>query len=234
VQCICAECALHGEHRGHDVLNVRQAARGLKDRAEDLAGSVRARMDALSGEAQRAKEAKREFSEIVLQAKRDLRGTFERLRLVLAEEEKALSEEVERCATEIEVELGGSEEHPSEVHAREAHSMLQSFHREGDAIQALNWYGKAKEALANLPSASPANEAVTFGELKDTLQRGFDARVTNLAAFGQRIADLQAVQLAQDVHGNTIGNLLSTSPHLHTQPCDSEATQTPLGSSRRP
>merc|ERR1712217_524139 len=66
-ECICAECVLNGSHRGHDVLNVREAMRGLPERVVALASSVRERAEEFAKLAERAGEGRRDITEIIAQ-----------------------------------------------------------------------------------------------------------------------------------------------------------------------
>merc|ERR1712137_697448 len=86
-ECVCAECVLNGSHKGHDVLNVREATRGLPERVASLASSVRARAVDLGQVAERAATGRREIAEIATQQKQDLRTEFEQLAVVLRQEE---------------------------------------------------------------------------------------------------------------------------------------------------
>merc|ERR1719240_2554665 len=48
-ECICAECVVHGEHKGHDVLNVKRAYKNLCGKVDTLSNAARQRIDDLAG-----------------------------------------------------------------------------------------------------------------------------------------------------------------------------------------
>lgn len=197
-ECICAECALHGEHRQHDVLNLREACRRLPEKAAELLASARLRAEELTGIGERVKLDRRSLSEIVAQSKKQLRSLFEQVRLGLLAEERALLQEVQQCAAEV-TDILQAEELVPETHIHAAHAALQKHHSAGDAVMALNAYVSLKKHLSVPPPAFDAGLGVA--DLKQQLQRGFDSRVAGLTRFAENIEQLPKAELqgAHDV-----------------------------------
>merc|ERR1712217_412961 len=86
-ECICAECVLNGSHKGHDVLNVREATRGLPERIAALSSSVRSRAEEFASIAEQAGHGRREIAEVVTRGRKEIQNEFEQLAAVLRQEE---------------------------------------------------------------------------------------------------------------------------------------------------
>jgi len=164
-ECICAECALHGGHRSHDVLNLRDAAKQLPERAADLMSAARLRAAELTGVVDGVSKEARNVAGIVGNRRRELSNQFEQVRSGLAAEEKALMSEVQRCSREV-AEILHLGDFSQESIVRESHSELQRHHGLGDAISALNALVKLNRTLAVAPP--PRSDGIVVHELKAT------------------------------------------------------------------
>lgn len=190
--CVCAECVLNGIHKGHDVLNVREATRGLPERIASLASSVRTRAEEFAGIAEQADHGRREIADIVTRGRQEIQREFEQLAAVLRQEEDALLDEVDRCSADVSEILGVKDE----AHVREAQTMLQRSHQAGDATQALDWYAKLKKAVAApLPQCPSVGGEDPVAPLKAQLRRGFDGRLAGIAEVAKRIAELNQFEV---------------------------------------
>jgi hypothetical protein len=186
-ECICAECALHGKHRGHDVINVRDAAKQLPERASELNSLACIRAKELSGVLDDVLREKSDIATKCTTSRKELRCGFEKIRAGLESEEKALMGEVQRCIVEI-AEILKPEEHQAESKLQEARAVLSRHHSAGDAISSLNAFVKLNEVLAIPPA--PAHSGISFDNLKEQLQRGFKARLASLASVAAHIDSL--------------------------------------------
>lgn len=195
-ECICAECALHGAHRNHDVLNLREAAKQLPERATDLLATARLRAEELTGVAEGVKSQRRNIADIVSRSRRELASQFEQVRAGLAAEERALVMEVQRCSSEV-AEIMQAGDHSEELQVREAQAALRRHDAVGDSIASLNALVKLNAALATPPAARDGG--VGAAELKMQLQRGFDSRLSSIATLAAQVEDLSknAVLLEQ-------------------------------------
>eukprot|EP00929_Paragymnodinium_shiwhaense_P111335 TRINITY_DN7924_c0_g1_i1.p1 TRINITY_DN7924_c0_g1~~TRINITY_DN7924_c0_g1_i1.p1 ORF type:complete len:584 (-),score=108.99 TRINITY_DN7924_c0_g1_i1:247-1998(-) len=192
--CICAECALHGVHRGHDVLNVREAVKQLPEKISDLTSAAQARSEELLSIAEHAKDGSREIASICSGGRRELRSAIEKLRVALREEEQALLVEVDRCSADVTGILS-IEDHPSEARVRDSHASLTKYHQAADAAMALNWFSKAKKAQAEPPPSRPDLGSELHTQLRGQLQRGFEARLQGVQAVSSQLTDLTQLRL---------------------------------------
>lgn len=184
--CICAECVINGEHRGHDVLNVREAARRLPDRAAELAASARLRAEEVSAVAGKLREGRRELAAVTERGRKDLHAATERLALALRGEEEAMLNEVDRCASDLWEMLQTDQEALLGEALREL-----AVHREaGDTANALIWFARLRKAVAAPLGSQPDSDRLAT-QLRGQLQRGFDGRLAGLAALATCLAEIR-------------------------------------------
>jgi hypothetical protein len=195
--CICAECALHGDHRGHDVLNVRDAAAQLPGKVAELLATTQSKSEELAGILENVQEAQKDVTNITSRGRRDLRSALSRLQVALQEEEAALLAEVDRCSADV-AEILVVSDHPSEAVARECHGNLQRHHRLGKStnpVQALNAFAKAKKAAQESAPSRPEAGRELSSQLRGQLQCGFEARLAGIKAVSSEVASLGPVYL---------------------------------------
>jgi len=188
-ECICAECALHGEHRNHDVLNLREATKQLPNRAAELLGTARVRAEEIGGVVEGLKGERHNLTSVVAQSRRELGSQFDAVKAGLAAEEQALMVEVQRCCSEVGEILQPADQ-AAEVLMREAQSQLRRHHGSGDAIHSLNAFVKLSDALAVPPLCKDAG--IGIEELKAQLQRGFESRLSSIASLAAQIDKLKS------------------------------------------
>lgn len=212
----CAECVLHGPHRGHSVLNIRESAARLQDKVSAMAGQLQTQIDEISAEAQRIQRDRRDLAEAAAKGRSDLRAAFAQLRAALAEKEKALLVEVDQCAQEVEGILKTRAE--DEGNFQEAIEGVQRAGRGGDAVESLNWYARLRQLIAEVPSPPPSSEAESvFLELKEQLQRGFDVRLKSGAAVHGRIARITSAPSMEETLGSQRDSRPPTPPRRPSQ-----------------
>lgn len=196
--CICAECVLNGDHRGHEVLNVREAVRQLPDRVEELAAAARLRAEEIAGAAQRVREGRRELAAVAERGQKELRAAGAQLAQALQREEDALVAEVDRCDADVAEVLRID----AELHIGEALEELRRHREAGDAALALTWYARLKKAVDAPPAEQPDADRVA-AQLRGQLQRGFEGRLAGLAGLTACLSELRMPQLLPPPGGLT-------------------------------
>lgn len=192
-ECICAECALHGDHRSHEVLNLRDAVASLPERAHELLALTRVRAEELNASVEHVKKERRELANLVNQGKQELRRTVQLAQTALRDEERAMLMDVDQCTSEVS-ELLGLNEVSTGAQVPETYAELHKQHRLGDAIQALNGYVKLKVGLEGPPPFSDDSQT-RIEELKIQLQQGFDIRIANIAGIAAHVADVRMASM---------------------------------------
>lgn len=190
-ECVCAECVIHGEHKGHEVLTVREAVRRLPEKVRELATAARLRAEEIAGIAQRANDGRRDLATVAEAGRKDLRDAMEKLGAALKQEEDALLAEVDRCAADVSEVLRIEPEHRTSRALEE----LQKHREAGDAAQALVWYARLKKAVETPVPQRPDAERVA-SQLRGQLQRGFESRLAGLAGISTCVLELQKPQLS--------------------------------------
>lgn len=192
-ECICAECVIHGEHKGHEVLNVREAVRRLPEKVGELATTTRVRAEDIAGVARCANEGRRDLATVAERGRKDLRAAIEQLGLALMQEEKVLLTEVDRCAADVNEVLHLE----PEVRICQALDELYKHKEAGDAALALKWYAQLKKVV-EAPEEQRLDTDRMSSQLRGQLQRGFESRLAGLAGLSSCVSELQL--LASPVH----------------------------------
>lgn len=207
--CICAECVLRGEHQGHSVQCVREAARQLPLKVQGLVSDVRVRGEALKGLAARTRERRHDLAEAVSAGQEDLREALRRVSAALQEEERLLLQQVERCSSDVSGYFGAD----NEAHIAEAHAMLSKFHQSGDVVQALNWYAKLHQALRSPPGGAAHGGSELVKQLKSQVCRGFESRLAMVQEVMSRVDALKPpclLDLSKEASGPAGGSIRRT------------------------
>merc|ERR1712107_724513 len=79
-ECLCAECALHGDHQGHEVENIRSAVHHVPEKAQELISAVRSRLEELNGLEGQLQAAKQEVMDVTQRGKLKISDSFALLR----------------------------------------------------------------------------------------------------------------------------------------------------------
>mmetsp|Transcript_89666 Transcript_89666/g.159272 ORF Transcript_89666/g.159272 Transcript_89666/m.159272 type:complete len:578 (+) Transcript_89666:87-1820(+) len=189
--CICAECVLHGEHQGHQVQCLREALQQLPEKVQSLSPLVRTRVEGLQTVASQARERRQEVQQAVSRGQEELAQVLKELRAALQQEEARILLDADASCKDIAALLDAEEE----ASITEAHMTFSQAYKSGDAVQALNCYGKLKQVLLRPPSGAPAERGSSKAQLKSQLSRGFETRRSSLAEVSQRIAALRTPSL---------------------------------------
>lgn len=195
-ECICAECAVHGEHRGHDVLNVRHAYKNMASRITDALSKAQARTQDQQKVLQVANAQQREVEMVIQQGREAIQDAFDRMRTVLGQKEVQLlrdAEEIERRACEqLQGRTLTAEGHVCTL--QESQSALSSLDTRGDEVRVLNSYAKIRSKVMNILGPM---DGIDHGidtkveDLKSKVQNSLDMQVASVASLSGRIADIR-------------------------------------------
>lgn len=104
-ECICAECAIHGLHKGHEVMRVKTAFPIIKGKVEDMLLLLSNKQDELQILEEKIDARKKETIEQSYTAKQQIKHAFEDLRARLDKKERELSQQADRFLEENIKEL---------------------------------------------------------------------------------------------------------------------------------
>mmetsp|Transcript_51412 Transcript_51412/g.95083 ORF Transcript_51412/g.95083 Transcript_51412/m.95083 type:complete len:524 (+) Transcript_51412:35-1606(+) len=184
--CICAECALHGDHRGHEVLNIRAAMAQLPERKRRLQGQLTERSAQVQAILEESHAGRRHLAELSTRVRQGLRDHCAKLRGSLRHD--SILACLEEAATEVVQRLEHRDDTAASIRA--AHAQLLAHHRSGDAVQALTSYAKLRNILATAPPSQIETFTAAALEDKALLQQRIEERVAGIEALAQRIHEL--------------------------------------------
>mmetsp|Transcript_75398 Transcript_75398/g.140650 ORF Transcript_75398/g.140650 Transcript_75398/m.140650 type:complete len:446 (+) Transcript_75398:114-1451(+) len=151
-ECICAECAVHGTHTGHDVLNVNKAHQQLTGKISEVMSTSQARLDEIAGDAQTLERLRQEISITMTHGRRKVQEVLEHLNAILARKEGevlAASQSWEKRTDEVLEKVTA----PARERAQELQEVQGLFRQcssevggnELEGIKSLNVYATARE-----------------------------------------------------------------------------------------
>lgn len=195
-KCICAECALHGLHKGHEVLSVKKAYPLLQSKVASLNVELRERVTELNGVAQSWERKQREMLNTQEQMKLKLQEHFGEIRKTLQVKEhemKRLMGEglrdglnfAENKMNEIREQIQQLKDAQGQMQHNTSHSTASMQ----NAIDALNWYADARLSLnqllvAELPfpteTSKPNEWLLKYGETAVSKVRDLHLKVQQL------------------------------------------------------
>lgn len=186
--CICAECALRGEHTGHDILLLREAVAALPERAAELAGAARTAARRQSAVAQSARGARRNIATVTNMAKQALQRSLAKLLNAIDQEEAVLMSEADGCSKDVAEVLGAD----VEASLSEAIEGLSTWRSASSPAQALQCYAKLKKVMEK-PSqkSSDAGRELAL-QLRGQLRAGFEGRLSGIEEVQLRVDSLPA------------------------------------------
>mmetsp|Transcript_118984 Transcript_118984/g.210328 ORF Transcript_118984/g.210328 Transcript_118984/m.210328 type:complete len:558 (+) Transcript_118984:59-1732(+) len=195
-ECICAECAVHGAHRGHDVLNVRHAHKQLSAEIVNVLNASQVRQEEHSREMQRATAARSEVDLVIAKGKRAIQEMFEKMRASLSRKEAELlqaSDQVERLATAALARRTAA----AEGHVRalqQAQAVLRRLDNRGDEVKVLNTYASARGKVVRVLSPLEGLDGDVEQELEDLkmkVQQSLELQVSEVATLGNHVSEIR-------------------------------------------
>jgi len=186
-ECICSECCVHGEHRGHEVLKVQAAYTTLRPRIGDVIASLKHRVDGRHGHRQSTSRQRQDLSLVIDSERRRLREGFEQLREQINRKEAQLLGATDHCEQRAHASLQGLLA-PTLDSTRVLREVLVAIGRAAeytDEVKALNAYAagrkEASEVLGHTATLKSVQHEVD--ELKDRLRYALESQVGDLAAL---------------------------------------------------
>lgn len=95
-ECICAECAIHGKHKGHDVMQIKKAYPIIKDKIEEMFLHVTGKIDEIELRNEKLENQKKEIINQGNSAKQQVLVSFEDLRARIDRKEREIISQIER------------------------------------------------------------------------------------------------------------------------------------------
>ncbi len=92
---ICAECVIHGTHKGHDVQTLKKAYPLICSKLEDLKGSVHSKIEELISSQQKLDNGKKEIESQVGSIKKRISDTVKELKENIDRKEQELMREAD-------------------------------------------------------------------------------------------------------------------------------------------
>lgn len=198
-ECICAECALHGAHKGHDVVSVRKAYQDpeLRRRMQEALQRAQGIMEERERANEIANSERAEVEAVISQGKREIQDAFEKMRQSLSKKEAQLllaADQTERRAnSKLRAKTKAAEEHVRTL--QEAQAALRKLDARGEEVKVLNAYAIIR---AKVLSVLRPMEGLDVGveqdleELKAEVQADLDQQVRAVAALSSRVADIRS------------------------------------------
>ncbi|CAE7799214.1 MID2 [Symbiodinium sp. CCMP2592] len=188
--CVCAECCLHGKHRGHSVQCVLKAVCMLPDRAEELLSATRIESKRLTSMVKHLREKRLEAAKLVQRGMEDLQTSLREVAVAAQKEESKLMQEADARASEA---VGLQRQEEQEGSLAEAYRHLSEFFQVGDAVPALTWYARLQKELR---SPDPAVGGAALQQVR-LQQSSFSRTCCRLKEVTNRVASVKAPQAAE-------------------------------------
>lgn len=200
-ECICAECAVHGEHKGHDVLNVRHAYKNMNGRIADALSKAQARTSEQQKALQLANSQRQEVEIVIEKGKQAIQEAFEKMRTSLSQKEAQLlrdAEATERAASE-QLQSKRLMAEGLVRSLQEAQAALKKLDTRGDEVRALNTYAKIRAKVLTVLGPMDGldnNIEHELEDLKSQVQHVLDMQVAEVATLSSHVADIRRADAA--------------------------------------
>ncbi|CAG9313050.1 unnamed protein product [Blepharisma stoltei] len=148
-ECICSECAIHGLHKGHEVMRVKTAFPIIKGKVEDMLLLLSNKQDELQNLEEKIEQRKKETLDQSHTAKQQIKHAFEDLRARLDKKEKELTSQADRFLEENLKELDAiSRALASKVTSiGELYSNVSKILQQANSRELIDFYAESKEKL---------------------------------------------------------------------------------------
>lgn len=189
-QCICAECVIHGEHLGHEVMQIKKAYPIIKDKVEEMFFNVSNKIDEIELRAEKIETQKKDIIDQGNAAKQQVFISFEDLKNRIEKKEREIIGQIEKvmqdCLKETE---NYSRIILSKVKAMETISQsVKKVLASATPVDLLDFYAENKgKVLANLES-----EMSTLGNIDRSTN--FRCAISS-TSLSEHIDSIKAVQI---------------------------------------
>eukprot|EP00930_Biecheleria_cincta_P088243 TRINITY_DN77482_c0_g1_i1.p1 TRINITY_DN77482_c0_g1~~TRINITY_DN77482_c0_g1_i1.p1 ORF type:complete len:529 (+),score=82.89 TRINITY_DN77482_c0_g1_i1:147-1733(+) len=193
--CICAECVVqkNGQHHDHEVLRVGRAHEVLRSRAAGMLDEAVALEDDFAMIGDRISWRRKDIERAAARGRASVRSAFARVRAQLNEREAELLESLDNYESDSIARLdSGTADHNTRLNElRRLQDNLRSRCRSGgDAVEALNTYSAAKQAIASLREAFRQEEVNSAGPPEEFVGLAGSARA-ELELHAEGLASLE-------------------------------------------
>lgn len=154
-ECICAECCLHGKHRGHEVQCVLEAVSATDKNVEELRAALCAQEDSWKSMVTQIQERRLELARALAECQQDMRMALQKAHTAVKQEEGRWLQEAQD-AENVDMSTLFPQ---AEGGIGELQRQLSMSFQSGDPVHTLVWFAKLKEALAT-PAASSTGDAL--------------------------------------------------------------------------
>jgi len=196
-ECICAECAVHGDHRGHEVQTIKKAAITLRAKVEDLALLLDSRLDSLGQIEQKVEIKKKDLEEQSMNVKQQVSRAFEEMRQRLEKKEREVLEAMDLSLEDRRHDLDTYNrmlEQKSLATIALRDTVKRTLQTSSPEVL-LNFYATAKDRIygsaegdrSEIQQIDHATDAKTTLEVSPVLERlkGLQAQVSDLTSLGE-------------------------------------------------
>ena len=94
-KCICSECIVHGEHRNHEVLNIKKAYPLIYGKVQDLYKNICDKIKELDNSKRNIEQKKNGIKALEQKCKSEIKNAFQIIRIRLNEKEKEIIEKTD-------------------------------------------------------------------------------------------------------------------------------------------
>merc|ERR1719174_3154819 len=152
--CMCAECALHGDHKDHvdQVLSLKKAYPHVKSAIEQMLSSYSERLDTIKSAEISVEGRMRHLAAVAEQAKQHTAKVFALVREALNEKERELlgrvAEVVKERADSVDAEAVSLKQRKHQLHTNA--ELISQHMKLDDPVGTLAWYSESKALLTQL------------------------------------------------------------------------------------
>ena len=189
-ECICSECAIHGDHKSHDVLLIKKAYPIIKDKIEEIFLQVSNKIDEIELKTEKIVNQKKEIIDQGTSAKQQVIISFEDLKNRLEKKEREILSQIDRTVQEY---LRESDNYSRILNSKVAvleniSETLKSVLNEAESTELLDFYSENKEKILT----SIENELSTLPNIDKSTSLRYVVTPQSLA---EHIDSIKSVQL---------------------------------------
>ena len=189
-ECICAECVIHGQHRGHEVMQIKKAYPIVRDKVEEIFLSISNKIDEIELRAEKIETQKKDIIDQGNAAKQQVLVSFEDLRTRIERKEKEIVAQIDRI---IEESMKETENYAKIIMAKgkameNISETVKKIMNSDSQIELLDFYAENRDKIYE----NTESELSTLG----AIDRSTNLRcVISPSSLADHIESIKAVQL---------------------------------------
>ncbi|KAL0204775.1 hypothetical protein P9112_000082 [Eukaryota sp. TZLM1-RC] len=185
VEAFCAECAIHGDHKGHNVQKLSKSRPLISKKVDTLVEEMRRKVVALEEISNGISKVKKQLDQKTEESVSLIRSKFDDLRNLIDKKESQLITSVESDSSEL---MGKLEQQSNDVfdfksQIDSSRDLIQSKLDNPCDLVLLNFYAEHRDSLYELLSRNDVSEAQLYSSLSlnvdvstvEKLIKGFEA-----------------------------------------------------------